>query len=99
MTEHQQDAEWNVGEWHDKMLVDRNGEKIGKLQGVYVDVETNEPQFGTVKEGFVARHLTFVPLLRAQLHPAREGERTPTRPLLMRHIPKPEVPGPGFLTA
>jgi hypothetical protein len=25
-------------------------------------VETDEPQFGTVKEGFIDRHLTFVPL-------------------------------------
>jgi hypothetical protein len=25
-------------------------------------VENDEPQFGTVKEGFIGRHLTFVPL-------------------------------------
>jgi hypothetical protein len=25
------------------MLVDRNGEEIGKLRDVYVDVETDEP--------------------------------------------------------
>jgi uncharacterized protein YrrD len=62
MTEHQEQAKWNVAEWHGKVLIDRNGEKIGKLQDVYVDVETDEPQFGTVKEGFVDRHLTFVPL-------------------------------------
>jgi uncharacterized protein YrrD len=51
------------------MLVDRNGEKIGKLQDVYVDVETDEPQFGTVKEGFIGRHLTFVPLGGIQVGP------------------------------
>ncbi len=62
MTEHQQDAEWNVAEWHGKTLVDLNGERIGKLQDVYVDVENDEPQFATVKEGFIGRHLTFVPL-------------------------------------
>jgi hypothetical protein len=62
MTERQQDSEWNVAEWHGKVLLDRNGEKIGKLQDVYVDVETDEPQFGTVKEGLIGRHLTFVPL-------------------------------------
>ena len=43
-------------------LIDRDGEKIGKLQDVYVDVENDEPQFATVKEGFIGRHLTFVPL-------------------------------------
>jgi len=62
IAEHQEEAEWNVAEWHGRMLVDRNGERIGKLQDVYVDVETDEPQFATVKEGFIGRHLTFVPL-------------------------------------
>jgi PRC-barrel domain len=62
MTEHEQDAEWNVAEWHGKTIADRDGEKIGKLQDVYVDVETDEPQFATVKEGFIGRHLTLVPL-------------------------------------
>jgi hypothetical protein len=62
MTEDQEQAEWNVAEWHGKLLVDRYGEKIGKLEDVYVDVETDEPQFATVKEGFIGRHLTFVPL-------------------------------------
>jgi len=40
----------------------RDGDKIGELQDVYVDVETDEPIFGTVKEGLIGRHLTFVPL-------------------------------------
>jgi sporulation protein YlmC with PRC-barrel domain len=62
MSKHQQNAEWNLVEWHGKMLVDREGERIGKLQDVYVDVENDEPQFATVKEGFIGRHLTFVPL-------------------------------------
>jgi uncharacterized protein YrrD len=52
----------NIAEWYGKDLVDRDGEKIGKLEAVYVDVETDEPMFGTVKEGFIGRHLTFVPL-------------------------------------
>ena len=69
VTEHQRDAQWNVAEWHGKRLVDRNGEKIGKLQDVYVDVETDEPQFGTVKEGFISRHLTFVPLSGIKVGP------------------------------
>ena len=58
----QEQATWTVAEWHGKMLVDNAGEKIGKLQDVYVDVETDEPQFATVKEGLIGRHLTFVPL-------------------------------------
>ena len=52
----------DIGEWHGKTLVDRDGERIGKLEDVYVDVETDEPMFATVKEGLIGRHLTFVPL-------------------------------------
>jgi uncharacterized protein YrrD len=62
MNDQQPDAEWNVAEWRGKTLVDRDGEKIGKLEDVYVDVETDVPQFATVKEGLIGRHLTFVPL-------------------------------------
>ena len=61
-SDQQQQARWTVAEWHGKMLLDSDGEKIGKLQDVYVDVETDEPQFATVKEGLIGRHLTFVPL-------------------------------------
>ncbi len=64
-----QEAQWNVADWHGKMLIDRNGEKIGKLQDVYVDVETDDPQFATVKEGFIDRHLACVPLANIQIGP------------------------------
>jgi len=68
-SEHQEEAKWSVAEWHGRMLIDRDGEKIGKLQDVYVDVETDEPQFATVKEGFIGRHLTFVPLAGIKVGP------------------------------
>ncbi len=58
----QDEAAFNVADWQGKVLLDINGEKIGKLEDVYVDVETDVPQFATVKEGFIDRHLTFVPL-------------------------------------
>jgi uncharacterized protein YrrD len=64
MTHHQ-----NIGEWHGKTLVDREGQRIGKLEDVYVDVETDEPMFGTVKEGLIGRHLTFVPLAGITIGP------------------------------
>jgi sporulation protein YlmC with PRC-barrel domain len=69
MTDDQSPAKWNIAEWHGKMIVDRNGEKIGKLQDVYVDVETDEPQFATVKEGLIDRHLTFVPVSGIEVGP------------------------------
>jgi hypothetical protein len=58
-----------IAEWRGRDLVDRAGERIGKLEDVYFDVETDEPQFGTVKEGFIGRHLTFVPLTGITIGP------------------------------
>ncbi len=69
MAEEREEATWNIAAWHGKTLVDRDGERIGKLEDVYVDVETDEPQFGTVKEGFIGRHLTFVPLAGIKVGP------------------------------
>jgi hypothetical protein len=69
MARDQSDASWSAAEWRGKLLVDSRGDKIGKLQEVYVDVETDDPQFGTVKEGIIGRHLTFVPLGGAHIGP------------------------------
>jgi sporulation protein YlmC with PRC-barrel domain len=63
------EVELNVADWHGKTLVDADGEKIGKLEDVYVDIETDEPQFATVKEGLIGRHLTFVPLRGIRVGP------------------------------
>jgi sporulation protein YlmC with PRC-barrel domain len=90
MNEQQQDAQWNVAEWHGKLLVDLNGESIGKLQDVYVDVETDEPQFATIKEGLIGRHLTFVPLGGVKVGPdelqvAVTKERVQDAPNIEQH--------------
>lgn len=69
MTTPDSPAIWTASDWLGKVLVDSQGERIGKLQDVYVDVETDEPQFGTVKEGFLDRHFTFVPLAGAAVGP------------------------------
>jgi len=62
-------SRWNVADWQGKLMIDCDGEKLGKLQDVYVDVENDEPQFATVKEGLIGRHLTFVPLRGIQMGP------------------------------
>jgi hypothetical protein len=69
MSETDDHAKWSAAQWHGKMFVDLAGDKIGKLEDVYVDVETDEPQFGTVKEGLIGRHLTFVPLAGVHVGP------------------------------
>lgn len=41
----------NITGWRGKELLDRDGKKIGKLQDVYVyvDTDTGEPVFGSVQ--------------------------------------------------
>jgi hypothetical protein len=59
----------DLAEWRGRDLIDRNGERIGKLEDVYFDVDSDEPQFGTVMEGWIGRHLTFVPLIGVTIGP------------------------------
>lgn len=61
----------DIGAWRGRDLFDRDGERIGKLRDVYYDVETEEPQFGTLTEGWLGRHLTFVPLIGVTIGPDR----------------------------
>jgi hypothetical protein len=67
--ESESEISWTASDWLGKVMIARDGERIGKLRGVYVDVETDVPQFGTVKEGFIKRHLTFVPLIGVTVSP------------------------------
>lgn len=62
-------AMWTASDWLGKVIIDRDGDKIGKLHDVYVDSETDVPQFGTVKQGFLDRHLAFVPLVGVTVGP------------------------------
>ena len=60
----------DLSAWRGTDLVDRDGKRIGALQDVYFDVETDEPQFGTVRQGWINRHLSFVPLVGVTVGPA-----------------------------
>ncbi|WP_031064657.1 PRC-barrel domain-containing protein [Streptomyces sp. NRRL WC-3742] len=53
----------DLREWREHDVVDEDGKKIGTLESVYVDTATDEPSFGTVTVGVLARRrLVFVPL-------------------------------------
>jgi hypothetical protein len=69
VAEKQQEITWDVDEWHGRMLIDGSGARLGKLQDVYIDVESDKPEFATIKEGTFHRHLTFVPLAGLRVEP------------------------------
>jgi PRC-barrel domain len=60
----------NIQDWQNKNVVDRDGDKIGSLEGLYYDTASQHPTFASVQVGIVGRHkLTFVPLDGARVAP------------------------------
>jgi hypothetical protein len=57
----------NIADWRGQDVVDTDGSKLGKLEEVYFDGETDEPAFAGVKSGLVSKSLTLVPLARASV--------------------------------
>ena len=60
----------DIREWHGHDVVDTEGHKIGELEAIVVDTNTDLRSFGTVDVGMLTRHrLAFVPLAQATVGP------------------------------
>jgi hypothetical protein len=46
-------------------LVDSDGSRIGKIEEIYLDAESNEPEWALVHTGMFGTKRTFVPLREA----------------------------------
>src|SRR5919197_3358886 len=75
----------NITDWRGQDVVDPNGEKLGKLEEIYYDGETDEPAFAAVKTGLVSKSLTLVPLLRASV--GRDYLRVDRRKAVFKKAP------------
>jgi uncharacterized protein (TIGR02271 family) len=49
-------------EWRGRSVVDRDGQKLGKLDEIYLDRETNQPEWALVDTGLFGTKSSFVPL-------------------------------------
>jgi len=56
-----------IEDWQGQNVVDRDGEKIGKLEDVYFEAGTREAVFGCVKSGMLGRRHILVPLAGASV--------------------------------
>jgi sporulation protein YlmC with PRC-barrel domain len=54
-------------DWRGRNVVDRNGEKIGKFDEIYLDEETSRPEWAAVATGLFGRKHTLIPLSEARL--------------------------------
>jgi len=52
--------------WIGRTAVDRNGDKIGKIDDIYADDDTGQPEWLAVHTGMFGGHVSFVPLRGAQ---------------------------------
>lgn len=60
----------DIRDWQDRTVVDKDGSKIGVLEGLYYDTASQLPTFASVQVGIVGRHkLTFVPIEGAKVSP------------------------------
>jgi len=51
--------------WRDRDVLDRDGQKVGKLRDLFLDSETDRPEWAGVSTGFLGRKLALVPLAEA----------------------------------
>jgi stress response protein YsnF len=61
-------------EWRGRTVVDRDGDKIGKLEELYLD-ESERPAWGAITTGLFGRRQSFVPL--AEMQPAGDDLQVP----------------------
>jgi uncharacterized protein (TIGR02271 family) len=52
--------------WHGRDLIDRDGDKIGSIGNVYLDEQTGQPEWLTVKTGLFGMRESFVPTADAR---------------------------------
>jgi uncharacterized protein (TIGR02271 family) len=52
-------------EWRGREVVTADGDKVGKLEEVYLDTESGEPEWATVTTGLFGTKQSFVPLAQA----------------------------------
>jgi uncharacterized protein (TIGR02271 family) len=72
-------------------LLDREGDKIGSIEEIYLDAETSEPEWALVSTGMFGSKSTFVPIRDASL----EGEalQVPYEKSQVKDAPKMEPDG------
>src|SRR3954452_23800005 len=76
----------DVLSWRGRDLVDNDGDKIGSIDDIYLDRETDEPEWAVVTTGLFGTKRTFVPLADAQ--PYEDGVRVPFEKATVKDAPR-----------
>jgi sporulation protein YlmC with PRC-barrel domain len=75
----------NALNWEGQTLLDRDGDKIGKIEEIFLVEETGRPEWALVKLGRLKSHTTLVPLTSAQ--PVDDGVEVPFKKDVVNDAP------------
>jgi hypothetical protein len=64
-----------IEEWQGQDALDREGNRVGKLESLFTDTDDGSPSLGCIKSGRLAKHFALVPLAGASF--ARNHVRLP----------------------
>ena len=76
----------DVLSWRDRDLIDNDGDKIGTIDDIYLDRETDQPEWAVVTTGLFGMKRTFVPLQEAT--PSEDGIRVPFEKATVKDAPQ-----------
>src|SRR5215218_3012775 len=74
-----------VRSWQGRTMVDRDGDKVGTIESIYIDDQSGEPEWALANTGLFGAKSTFVPL--AQANPAGDDVQVPYEKQLIKDAP------------
>jgi uncharacterized protein (TIGR02271 family) len=80
-----------VRSWQGRTMVDRDGDKLGDIESIYVDDQSGEPEWALVNTGFFGTRSTFVPI--AQAGASGDQVQVPYEKQLVKDAPNIEPDG------
>jgi uncharacterized protein (TIGR02271 family) len=80
-----------IAQWKGQDLLDTDGDKIGTIDEIYIDQQTEQPEWALVKTGLFGGTGTFVPL--SQATPEEGGVRVPYAKSHVKDAPNIEPDG------
>ncbi len=80
-----------VRSWQGATMVDRDGDRIGTIDAIYLDDQSGQPEWALVNTGLFGTKSTFVPL--AQANPAGDDVQVPYEKQLIKDAPRMDPDG------
>ena len=81
-------TEHDVLSWRGQNLIDSSGDKIGKIEEIYLDADSNVPEWALVTTGLFGSKQSFVPIQDATAGDNGDGISVPFEKATVKDAPK-----------